>query len=103
MAEMAFAEHKDMVETIPPDRTDEPLRISILPWRPCRARTIPYAHCSKTPDDDITVDAIPVAKRCIVVFAASRKIRSLEGKSTGHWGGVRSHPATEALGGNAAN
>src|SRR5438128_3575590 len=98
---MAFAQHNDVVETIPPDRTDEPLRISILPWRPCRDRTAPYAHCSKTPGNDIAIDAITVAND-IAVFAASRKLRSLEGKSTGHWGGVRSHPATEALGGNAA-
>jgi hypothetical protein len=32
MAEMSFAEHNNMVKTIPSDRTDEPLRISILPW-----------------------------------------------------------------------
>jgi hypothetical protein len=31
MAQMPFAEHNNMVETIPSDRTDEPLRVSILP------------------------------------------------------------------------
>ena len=31
MAEMSFAEHNNMVKTIPSDRTDQPLRISILP------------------------------------------------------------------------
>src|SRR6266436_8311219 len=34
MAEMSFAEHNDMVKTIPSDRTDEPLRIPVLPGRP---------------------------------------------------------------------
>jgi hypothetical protein len=46
MAEMSFAEHNNMVETIPSDRTDEPLRRSVLPWRSCRDRPIPYAHCA---------------------------------------------------------
>src|SRR5258708_28429095 len=61
MAEMPFAEHNNMVKTIPPDRTDQPLRISVLPWRAWRDRPIPYTHCSKPLDDDIAIDAIPIA------------------------------------------
>ena len=34
MAEMPFAENNNMVKTIPSDQTDEPLRVSVLPWRP---------------------------------------------------------------------
>jgi len=34
MPEMPFAEHNNMVKTIPSDRTDQPLRISVLPWGP---------------------------------------------------------------------
>ena len=58
---MPLAEHNNMVKTIPSDRTDEPLRISVLPWRPWRDRPIPYTHCSKPLDDDIAIDAIPIA------------------------------------------
>src|SRR6516164_2832346 len=61
MAEMPFAEHDNMVKTIPSDRTDQPLRISVMPWRPWRDRPIPYTHCSKPLDDDIAIDAIPIA------------------------------------------
>src|SRR5260221_6096776 len=61
MPEMSFAKHNDMVKTIPSDRTDEPLRISVLPWRAWCNRPIPYAHCAKPPDDDISIDAIPIA------------------------------------------
>ena len=57
---MPLAEHNNMVKTIPSDRTDEPLRIAVLPSRPWRDRPIPYTHCSK-PLDDIAVDAIPIA------------------------------------------
>jgi hypothetical protein len=58
MAEMPFAEHNNMVKTIPSDRTDEPLRISVLP--PWRDRPIPYTHCSKPLDDDIAIDAVSI-------------------------------------------
>src|SRR5262249_25166105 len=60
MAEMPFAEYDNMVKTIPSDRTNQPLRISVLPWRPWRDRPIPYAHCSKPLDDHIVIDAIPI-------------------------------------------
>jgi hypothetical protein len=56
MAQMPFAEHDNMVKTIPSDRTDESLRISVLPWRPRRNRSIPDTHCSKPLDDDIAID-----------------------------------------------
>jgi hypothetical protein len=61
MAQMPSAEHNNMVKTIPSDRTDQPLCISVLPWRPRRNRPVPYAHCSKPLDDDIAIDAIPIA------------------------------------------
>ena len=61
MAQMPFAEHNNMVKTIPSDRTDQPLCISVLPWRARRNRPVPYAHCSKPLDDDIAIDAIPIA------------------------------------------
>src|SRR5256714_13112793 len=61
MAQMPLAEHNNMVKAIPSDRTDQPLRISVLPWRSWRDRPIPYTHCSKPPDDDIAIDAIPIA------------------------------------------
>src|SRR5260370_34907689 len=61
MTEISFANPNDRAQTIPPDRTDEPLRISVLPWRAWCNRPIPYAHCAKPPDDDISIDAIPIA------------------------------------------
>jgi len=32
MAQMPFAEHNNMVKTIPSDQTNEPLRIPVLSW-----------------------------------------------------------------------
>src|SRR5260221_14604611 len=61
MAEMSFAEHNNMVKTIPSDRADEPLRVSVLPGRPWRDRPIPYTHCSKPLDENLAIDAIAIA------------------------------------------
>jgi hypothetical protein len=38
MTEMLLAEDNDVIKAIPPDRTDEPLRAAVLPWRPRRQR-----------------------------------------------------------------
>ena len=32
VAEVAFAEHDNVVEAFPSDRTDQPFGISVLPW-----------------------------------------------------------------------
>ena len=58
---MPLAEHDDAVKAIPPDRTDQPLRISVLPWRSRCDRPIPYAHRSKAADGDVAIDTIPIA------------------------------------------
>src|SRR4030081_2130534 len=61
MAKVLLAKHNDMVEAIPPDRSDKPLRTSVLPGRSWCDRPIPYAHRSETAQKDIAIDAIPVA------------------------------------------
>ena len=60
MAKVLLAKHNDMVKAIPPDRSDKPLRTSVLPRRSWCDRPIPYAHRSKTAGKDIAIDAIPV-------------------------------------------
>jgi hypothetical protein len=34
--EVPFAKDDDMIKAVPPDQANQPLRISVLPWRPCR-------------------------------------------------------------------
>ena len=60
MVKMPFAEDNDVVKTVSPDRLDESLRISILPWRPRRDRPLPYAHCGNAPDEDLAISAISI-------------------------------------------
>src|SRR5262249_40892508 len=52
-----------MVKAIPSDRTDEPLRISVLPWRSWCDRPIPNAHRSKAADEDVAIDTISLGWR----------------------------------------
>src|SRR6476661_8113871 len=60
MAEMPLAEHDNVVKTFPPDRTDRPFTISVLPRRSRRGRPIPNAHRPKAADEDVTVDGVAV-------------------------------------------
>jgi len=60
MAEMPLAEHDNVVKTFPPDRTDRPFTISVLPRRSRRGWPIPNAHRPKAADEDVTVDGVAV-------------------------------------------
>ena len=60
MAKMPLAEHDNAVKTFPPDRTDRPFTISVLPRRSRRGWPIPNAHCPKAADEDVTVDGVAV-------------------------------------------
>jgi hypothetical protein len=61
VAKMPLAEHHDMVKAVPPDRTDQPLRISVLPWRLRCNRPIPDPNRSKTTDEDAAIDTVAIA------------------------------------------
>ena len=57
---MPLAKHNDMVQAIPPDRADQPFRISVLPWRSRRSRPVTNAHRSKAADENVAVDGVAV-------------------------------------------
>src|SRR3981189_1081527 len=56
MAKMPLAEHDNVVKTFPPDRTDRPFTISVLPRRSRRSWPIPNAHRPKAADGNVTAD-----------------------------------------------
>jgi hypothetical protein len=58
---MLLAEDYDMIKALPSDRTDEPFRVAVLPWRLCRDRPISYAHCPEPPDEGFPVGAVSIA------------------------------------------
>ena len=66
---MPFTEDNHMIEAVPPDRTNQPLRLSILPGRPRRTRLIPDAHCLKAADEDFAIRTVSITdeiSRCLV-------------------------------------
>src|SRR5450631_169202 len=60
-AQMCFAQDNDVVQTLTPDRSDQPLGETILPRRGRCDGPIAYAHGAQSACDDRTIDAIPVA------------------------------------------
>jgi hypothetical protein len=56
MTKVLLTEYNNVIKTVPPDRTDEPFRITVLPWRLCRDWSIPDTHGS---------DATVLAQKCI--------------------------------------
>jgi hypothetical protein len=60
MAKMPLAEHDNVVKAFPPDRTDPPFTISVLPRRSRRGWPIPNAHRPKAADEDVTVNGVAV-------------------------------------------
>src|SRR5262245_29590257 len=63
MTQVPFAEDQNMVKTFPPDRSDDALRISVLPWRARRDRTVADAHGAHTPDEGWAVSTITIANK----------------------------------------
>src|SRR5262249_49284655 len=59
-AQMGFAPDDEMIETLAPDRSDQPFSEAILPRRSRCDGLVPYAHGTQTAGDDGAGDAIPI-------------------------------------------
>jgi hypothetical protein len=82
---MPLTKYDNMVKAFSSDRADEPLTIAILPWRSRRGWPIPNAHCPKTPDEDITVDAIAIANEIAWPLLPAISLRQLATYPFGAW------------------
>jgi hypothetical protein len=60
MAQMAFAEHHDMVEAFPADRTDQPFCVCVLPGRTRRDRAVSNADRSNAADKHLSVCTVAI-------------------------------------------
>src|SRR6476620_1080170 len=58
--QMRFAPNDDMIETLTPDRSDQPFGKAILPGRGWCGRLVPNAHGAQSAGDDAAVDPIAV-------------------------------------------
>src|SRR5260221_3292028 len=59
-AQMFLAQDNDVVQTLPPDRSDQPFGKAILPGRGRCGRLVPDAHGTLSASDDGTIDPITV-------------------------------------------
>jgi len=79
---MTLAEHNDMVKAIPSDRTDEPLRMSVLPWRSWCDRPIPNA--ANATNKGIAIDTIPIANDILRRLLPAVGLNPLGARMRGH-------------------
>src|SRR6202158_49793 len=61
MSEVPLSEHNNVVKAFPSDRTDQPFGISILPRGAWRRWSVANAHRSKSSDEELTKDPVPIA------------------------------------------
>src|SRR6478609_3122891 len=95
MAEMPLAEHDNVVKTFPPDRTDRPFTISVLPRRSRRGWPIPNAHRPKAADEDVTVDGVAVTNDVSRRYFPTIGLGELVRNPFSRW--VRSHSQPQVL------
>src|ERR1700730_10050095 len=89
MAKMPFAEHNNVVKTFPPNRTDRPFTISVLPRRSRRGLPIPNAHRPKAADEDVSVDGVAVTNDVLRRYFPTKGLGELARNPFSRW--VRSH------------
>src|SRR5450631_1395603 len=59
--QMRFAQDDEMIDTLAPDRSDQPFGKAILPRRGRRGGLVPNAHGAQSACDDGPIDTIPIA------------------------------------------
>src|SRR5664279_2587472 len=60
-AQMRLAQDDEMIDTLTPDRPDQPFGKAILPRRGRRGGLVPNPHGAQSACDDGAIDPIPVA------------------------------------------
>ena len=77
---MALANDDDVIKTFPSDRADQPLRISVLPRRPRRDRSVANAHGPDAPDEGSAIRAVAVADQVAWRLVPAAGLGQLTGK-----------------------
>src|ERR1700722_1171660 len=95
MAKMPFAEHNNEDKTFPPEQTDRPFTISVLPRRSRRGWPIPNAHRPKAADEDVSVDSVAVTNDVLRRYFPTIGLGELVRNPFSRW--VRSHSQPQDL------
>src|ERR1700757_3961002 len=84
-AQMRLAEDNDVVQTLTPDRSDQPFGKPVLPGRGRCNRFVPDAHGTQSACDDRTVDAITVPDHVARSLVPGECLRDLSRDPIGGW------------------
>jgi hypothetical protein len=76
-AEMALAEHENMIETVAAERADQALDVAVLPGRARRGRVIADAHAANAALHDLAIDRVAVAQQKARRFAPGKGVGDL--------------------------
>src|SRR6266481_7695630 len=74
---MHLAQDNDVVDTLTPDRSDQPFGKAVLPGRGWRGRLVPDAHGAQSACDDAAIDPIPIADEVTRSFIPRKRLRYL--------------------------
>ena len=85
MTEVPFAKDNHVINAFPPDRPDQPLRISVLPRRPRGYRSIADAHGANTPNKYLTIGSIAVTDEITRSLVPSAGLDQLLGNPLRGW------------------
>src|SRR6201997_32431 len=64
-AQMRIAEDNDVVQTLTPDRSDQPFGKAVLPRRGWCGRLVPDAHRAQSAFDNTAIDPVPIADEVV--------------------------------------
>jgi hypothetical protein len=63
---MDLAQDNDVVQTLTPDRSDQPFHKAILPRRGWCGRLVPDAHGAQSARDDAAIDPVAIADEVVM-------------------------------------
>src|SRR3981081_1513704 len=73
--QMHLAHDNDVVQTLSPDRSDQPFGKAILPRRGWCGRLVPDAHGAQPACDDGTIEPVPIADEVARSFIPRKGFR----------------------------
>src|ERR1700682_2099340 len=76
-AQMRLAQDDEMVNTLAPDRSDQPFGKAVLPRRGWCSRLVPGAHGAESACDDSSIVLIPIADEVLRSFAPRKCLGQL--------------------------
>src|SRR5216684_8092661 len=75
--QMRLAQDNNVVHTLTPDRSDQPLGETILPGRGGRNRLVPDAHGAQSARDDAAIDLVAIADEVVRSLIPRKCLRDL--------------------------